>query len=873
MSSRSSELYPAPVADFSAIHQRDLLALAPDDQERELLSFQTRLQNWAGRTAAMPAADGPTVSVEIPVFKGGWIIPAVESVLYQTSAAWTLSLRWDEGDELSRRALEAMHALRHPRILVHFGENLGIARTRRFLTEHSTGDYILPLDDDDMLAPEAIETFLAFTRERPWSGIVRARRDFIDGLGNRVQADPWFAFEPRHYQHGMVQDVANHCQPMLISRAAYARTAGWEGFEEFRFAGEDCDIFIKIEEVAPIELLDSILYYYRLSDRRTSLVITDTAAYEMWRRLADRSIARIGLPLTRTNDRPPFTYQRQPRTQPSRDAVDFVVFHVESADVENLTGSPADATIRSLGTCGVGDEAIHVVAPPLVGAPARNEGARRTRRPFICFVKAGTEIESDALTSLLHHMDARESDLVAPRVLAPDGAMACAAPAFTDQRTPTLRGEGAPHRDRYHSVVDAGWLPSTCLLVRREVMNAVGGFDQERAEMIADADFALKARRRDFTCTYVGAASVVDRGGASTGASSADNDWLRAKWNDDARLWQPLDFGSAGADYMTLYERGNALLREGNVETAIAAFRTVSAINSNFSWAYHSLGDALFQVERWAEAVDAYTDAIARKPDVPWSHLHRGNALNKLERWSDALDAYARAIELDPAIASAHGSSAHVLLRLGRWQDALSAFDKAATLDAGDFWLHYGRGDALAGLERWDEAVTAYDRAIALRSDVPWAFHHRGDSLAQLDRLEEAASAYRSAIALDPSMSASHTELGNVLFRLDQFREAVAEYDRAIAIDSNDFWAHYGRGDALSSPSLERWTEAIDAYERANAIRADEFWSYFNLGQAHTRLKHWDRAVTAFTQATRLNPSHARAHWKLGGVLTVFALP
>ena len=74
---------------------------------------------------------------------------------------------------------------------------------------------------------------------------------------------------------------------MLISRAAYNRTAGWKGFEEFRSAGEDCDIFIKIEEVAPIELLDAVLYYYRLSDRRTSLVITDRAAYEMWRRLAD----------------------------------------------------------------------------------------------------------------------------------------------------------------------------------------------------------------------------------------------------------------------------------------------------------------------------------------------------------------------------------------------------------------------------------------------------------------------------------------------------------------------------------------------------------------------------------------------------------
>src|SRR5262245_29476084 len=176
----------------SAIPQQDLLAIAPDDQYRELASFETRLRNWASRA---PAGDGDhelTVSVEIPVFKGGWVMPAIESVLHQTSTAWTLTVRWDGGDDLSRRVLELVQRLGHPRLQVHFGENRGIAFNRRFLTDHSTGDYILPVDDDDMLAPDAVERFLAFVRRKPWSGIVRARREFIDEVGRRVPADPWF---------------------------------------------------------------------------------------------------------------------------------------------------------------------------------------------------------------------------------------------------------------------------------------------------------------------------------------------------------------------------------------------------------------------------------------------------------------------------------------------------------------------------------------------------------------------------------------------------------------------------------------------------------------------------------------------------------
>src|SRR5256885_5318435 len=123
----------------------------------------------------------------------------------------------------------------------------------------------------------------------------------------------------------MVTDLRNHTQPYLIRRSAYERTSGWEGFEDFGFAGEDCDIYLKLEEVGTIELLDETLYYYRLHPNRASLVLTDEGAYEMWRRLADKTIARIGLPLKRLNQQPPFVYERPPRPAPTLAMVDFVI--------------------------------------------------------------------------------------------------------------------------------------------------------------------------------------------------------------------------------------------------------------------------------------------------------------------------------------------------------------------------------------------------------------------------------------------------------------------------------------------------------------------------------------------------------------------
>ena len=265
------------------------------------------------------------VSIETPVFKGEWLTHCINSVLTQSSGCWKFSLLWDGGDDLSRNILEELEKLNHPNIKVYFKENRGIANARHFLTEHSEGDYILPLDDDDVLTADAVEKFLAFVEARPWSGIVRGQRKFIDEEGRVVDMEPWFPFEPRHYQYGMVTDLFNHSQPYLINRSFYEQTAGWEGFEDFMFAGEDCDIILKLEEFAPIELLDDVLYYYRLNPKRASDTLAVEGAHEMWRRLADKSIARIGLPIERKNDIPPYSYEHLPRTHPGKAMIDFVI--------------------------------------------------------------------------------------------------------------------------------------------------------------------------------------------------------------------------------------------------------------------------------------------------------------------------------------------------------------------------------------------------------------------------------------------------------------------------------------------------------------------------------------------------------------------
>ncbi|HEY0512616.1 MAG TPA: glycosyltransferase [Thermoanaerobaculia bacterium] len=584
------------------------------------------------------------VSIEIPVVKGGWLIPCIESVLHQTSSDWRLSLLWDGGDELSRSILQRVERLGHPRLRVYYQERTGIAASRRFLTAASAEALILPVDDDDLLAPTAVEELLAAAQAMPWSGIVRARRDFIDEAGRRVPMADWFPFEPRHFDRGMTTDLYNHSHPYLIRRSAYDKTAGWRGFTDFQLAGEDCDIFLQIEEVATIELLDRCLYSYRLHPRRASNQLGPAAAEEMWRRLADQTLARRGLPLARVNEIQPFQYRGVPRPRPGLPEIDCVVPFWES-DREELPyelsrpssqrheslcfptvgnpflqelddtgfdqlalavsaagpvsgalrvevhrdscGSPAVAEqrisldrpvmkflhfdlqppagplrrvrlavsfqpdaasrdalglhvftvgddgqallmrlfrrspgfsrrqlercLRSLRRAGVDGEALHVVAERQSSAANKNEGLRRSSRPLVCFVDDDVEIlRPGVFDELLAGLERRAADLAGPKIVDRAGRIFCADPFFDGDFFPKPRGLGEEDGGQYDYSAEVPWLPSTFLLVRREVCRSVGGFDEAyRGSQMEDVDFCLKARRLGFRCRYVGETEVT----------------------------------------------------------------------------------------------------------------------------------------------------------------------------------------------------------------------------------------------------------------------------------------------------------------------------------------------------------------------------
>jgi glycosyltransferase involved in cell wall biosynthesis len=99
----------------------------------------------------------PRVSIVMPVFNAGaYLDQALASVAAQTYRDFELVVVDDGSTEARTRArLDA--AAREPGVTVHRTPNQGPAAARNLAIERARGDYILPLDADDYLAPAFLE--------------------------------------------------------------------------------------------------------------------------------------------------------------------------------------------------------------------------------------------------------------------------------------------------------------------------------------------------------------------------------------------------------------------------------------------------------------------------------------------------------------------------------------------------------------------------------------------------------------------------------------------------------------------------------------------------------------------------------------------
>jgi N-acetylglucosaminyl-diphospho-decaprenol L-rhamnosyltransferase len=158
-----------------------------------------------------------------------------------------------------------------------------------------------------------------------------------------------------------------------------------------------------------------------------------------------------------------------------------------------------------------------------------NRGVAETSAPFVVVANPDTEAAPDAVAVLLDFAEEHpRAGIVGPELRHPDGTLNPSRRRFPTvggtivRRTPLRRVLGSTQRAHYgldeHPTepVQADWLLGAFLLLRREMLDELGGFDEGFRLYGEDIDLAYRAAKADWERWYVPEAKVVHAHAAVT---------------------------------------------------------------------------------------------------------------------------------------------------------------------------------------------------------------------------------------------------------------------------------------------------------------------------------------------------------------------
>jgi glycosyltransferase involved in cell wall biosynthesis len=197
-----------------------------------------------------------TVSVIIPFLNAEkFIRGAIESVLRQSYDKWELLLI-DDGSTDGSTEVALRYAKRHPgkvRYFEHEGhQNRGTCASRNLGIRHASGQYIAPLDADDVWLPHKLEQQVAILISYPEAGMVCGRSQVWyswTGKAADIQRDSLYEIgsqpnslvqPPMLLRLSLQRKSATPCpSDILLRREVVERIGGFE--EDFRGMYQHCE--------------------------------------------------------------------------------------------------------------------------------------------------------------------------------------------------------------------------------------------------------------------------------------------------------------------------------------------------------------------------------------------------------------------------------------------------------------------------------------------------------------------------------------------------------------------------------------------------------------------------------------------------------
>lgn len=771
----------------------------------------------------IPITRVPKVSVIVPTFnRPDRLRTALESLAAQTFQDFEVIVVNDAGCEVG--FVIAACPDRHRITLITHDRNRGLAAARNSGLRAAKGTYIAYLDDDDRYLPHHIETLVAYLDRGEcrvaYTDAWRVHERLVDGVYIETGRDVPYSrdFSPADLL------VSNYF-PVLCVMHARQCLEEVGVFDESLFAHEDWDLWIRMATRFPFKHLAVKTAEYTWRNDGSSMTSATIDAYRRTTEIIYRKYAPYAEGIAGVRDAQQRHLERwYAKTSPQVFVCSIIIpiwNKVEltrqclTALASNTTDVSFEVIIVDNGsTDGTeefltelkGDVRIIRNDQNLGFAKACNQGARAARGQYLVFLNNDTIPQPNWLKPLIEEVEEHQDvGIVGGKLLFADGSIQHAGVVFMRSRLSPYHiyqsasgtDSGVNQRREYQAVTAA------CMLIRRELFEAVEGFDEGFINGFEDVDLCLKVREKGFHVIYQ-PRSVVYHLESQTPSRKDHDDrnaqLLLERWG--SHWWL--------GDEDLYYHSDGLKLIGGPDDAAFATqLRPLADAHDRAAWAHVAATQAAALKKNWA-AVKRELQMVEEWPHdrfvLSWAakvcaHLHeptvqlkfliryleleddRSVRLHVIRGLLERRELGAADRQLRKLLTDCPGHAEGLLLKgilcmqQEQYEQAETAFDSAICEGADRKKCLMGMGMAAMGRGHTQDAWERFLQVLAEHPDDAEAIHWLLRAGTAQNRWQELAEHLRSYVGRNPGDVAVRFAFAGVLLRGEQIEAARREYD------------------------------------------------------------------------------------------------
>lgn len=469
----------------------------------------------------------PQISIVVPLYKTPEIFleDLIESVRSQTYQKWELCL--SDGSGLPSPLHEQLHKwsemdsrikVYESPVAMHISENTNQA------LKLCTGDYIVFMDHDDILEPDALFCCIEYLNGKPETELLYTDEDKVSANGNRF-------FQPHFkpdYNEDLLRSMNYICHMVMVKRSLLQEVG--EIREEYDGA-QDYDFLLRcVEKTHRIGHIPRVLYHWRVHENSTAKEAgkkeyADGAGCRALQNYYDRK--KIAAKVFTTENagiyRTEYSVEKCDKVSiliPNKDHVEdlerclysvkekagydnYEILILENNSEEKETFSFYESITRK-------EENIRVLywKEGFNYAAINNWGAQFADGRYLLFLNNDIEWISDGfLREMLSVTQRKEVGITGNLLYYPDGLVqhagviigysGIAGHAFIGQPS------GVPgYFSRIICTQDYSAVTAASMMVEKEVFDAVNGFDERYEVAFNDIDFCLRVRETGKLIVY-----------------------------------------------------------------------------------------------------------------------------------------------------------------------------------------------------------------------------------------------------------------------------------------------------------------------------------------------------------------------------------